>query len=75
MTSAPRGGGGEWKSGQSKGGCMNFIVQISCPARTRGEGVKKSGNFADVINGWPLARDACLIFSFLSMRWRGCKKF
>ena len=50
MTSVPRGGGGV--SGKadkvrelSKGGCVNL--------RTRGKGVKKSKNFADVINGSP----------------------
>ena len=53
MMSASEGGGGSWKSGRSKGGCVNFIVQTSCQARTRGEGVKKSENFADVIDGWP----------------------
>ena len=50
MTSALRGEGA-FKSRHSKqvskGGCVNL--------RTRGEGVRKSGNFADVINGSPLS--------------------
>ena len=51
MTSAPRGGGGvSGKADEgrelSKGGCVNL--------RTGREGVKKSKNFADVINGSPL---------------------
>ena len=29
MMSASEGGGGSWKSGCTKGGCMNFILQIS----------------------------------------------
>ena len=28
MMSALEGGGGSWKSGHSKGGCVNFIQQI-----------------------------------------------
>ena len=51
MTSALRGGGGvpskaDIVSNFSKGGCVNL--------RTRGEGVKKSEIFVDVINGSPL---------------------
>ena len=51
MMSALRGGGGvpskaDIVSNLSKGGCVNF--------RTRGEGVKKSEIFADVLYGSPL---------------------
>ena len=46
-------GGGSWKSGRSKGGCVNFILQISSKCGQGGEGVKKSDNFADVISGCP----------------------
>ena len=50
MTSALRGEGVPSKadivSNLSKGGCVNW--------RTRGEGVKKSENFADVMYGSPL---------------------
>ena len=49
MTSALRGEGvlskADIVSNLSKGGCMNL--------QTRGEGVKKSEIFADVINGSP----------------------
>ena len=54
MMSASEGGGGSWKSGHSKGGCVNCILQISSKCGQGGEGVKKSENFADVINGSPL---------------------
>ena len=53
MTSAPRGeargvsGKADEVKELSKGGCVNL--------RTRGEGVKKSEFFADVINGSPLS--------------------
>ena len=50
LMSASEGGGGSWKSGHSKGGCMNFILQIS----SKWEGVKKPENIADVINGCSL---------------------
>ena len=36
---------GSWKSGRSKGGCINF----SDPNADNGEGVKNSENFADII--------------------------
>ena len=52
MTSALRGEGVPTKadivSNPYKGGCMNL--------QTRGEGVKKSEIFADIINGSPLSR-------------------
>ena len=51
MMSALEGGGGSCKSGRSKGGCMNFILQISSKCGQGEKGVKKSQNFADVING------------------------
>ena len=54
MMSAWEGGGGSWKSGRSKGGRVNFILQISSKYGQGGEGVKKSENFADVINGCSL---------------------
>ena len=54
MMSASEGGGGSWKSGHSKGGCVNFILQISSKCRQGGEGVKKAEKFADVIHGSPL---------------------
>ena len=40
-------------SNLSKGGCVNL--------RTRGEGVKKSENFADVIYGSPLSGQICTV--------------
>ena len=50
MTSALKGVGGPGKADKvrefSKGGCVKM--------RTRGEGVKKSETFADVIYGSPL---------------------
>ena len=49
MTSALQGEGGLGKADEvresSKGSCVKM--------RTRGEGVKKTENFADVINGRP----------------------
>ena len=54
MMSASEGGEGSWKSGRSKGGCVNFILQISSKCGQGGEGVKKAENFADVINGCSL---------------------
>ena len=56
MMSASEGGGGLWKSRRSKGGCVNCIVEISSKCGQGGEGVKKSENFADVINGSPLEK-------------------
>ena len=53
MTYAVDGGegaGNSLKSRQSKRGCMNFIVYISCLMR---QGVQKAKNFADVISVWP----------------------
>ena len=41
MMSASEGGGRSWKSGSSKGGCMNFILYKSVPnADKRGGGQK-----------------------------------
>ena len=55
MMSASEGGGVSWKRGRSKGGCVNFMLQISSKCGQGGEeGVKKSENFADVINGCSL---------------------
>ena len=55
MMSASEGGGKSWKSGRNKGGCVNFILQISSKCGQEGEGVKKSENFADIISeGYPL---------------------
>ena len=48
-----RGGRVLWKSGRSKGGCMNFHYK-SVPNEDKGEGVKKSENFVDILNGCPL---------------------
>ena len=50
MMSASEGGGGSWKSKCSKGGSVNFILQIRSKCGRRGERVKKSENFADVIS-------------------------
>ena len=50
MMSASEGGGGSWKSGRSKGGSVNFILQISSKCGQGWEGVKNPENFADVIN-------------------------
>ena len=50
MMSASKGGKGSLKSGHSKGGCVNFIHK-SVPNADKGEGVEKSENLADVING------------------------
>ena len=45
-------GEGAWKSGRSKGGCGNFTLQISSKCgQGGGRGVKKSQNFAEIING------------------------
>ena len=41
-----RGGSGHGKADKGTGGCVNVTV-------TRGEGVKKSDNFAEVIYGRP----------------------
>ena len=63
MTSAPRGEGGFSEKADevrelSKGSCVNL--------QTRGEGVKKSENFADVINGSPqTARPVSPAFHFI----------
>ena len=61
MTSAPRGGGGvSGKADEvrelSKGGCVNLYYKSVPNADKGGEGVKKSENFADVINGCSLMR-------------------
>ena len=40
MMSASEGGGGSWKSGRSKGGCVNFILQISSKCGQGGRGSK-----------------------------------
>ena len=42
MMSASEGGEGAWKSGRSKGGCVNLIVQNRSKYR-QGEGIKNSG--------------------------------
>ena len=42
MMSASEGGGGSWKSGRSKGGCVNFILQISSKCGQGGEGGSKN---------------------------------
>ena len=56
MMSALEGGRGSCNSGRSKGGCVNFILQINSKCR-QGGGVKKSESFADVINGCSLDSD------------------
>ena len=43
-------GRGTWKRGCSKGGCMNFIVQISSKCE-KGEGIKKSKIVLDILYG------------------------
>ena len=48
MTSTMSGGRGSPKSRQKERGCVNYV-------RDKRGGVEKSGNFADVINGSPLA--------------------
>ena len=45
---------GSWKSRCSKGCCMNFIVGISSKCGRKGEGVKISKIFVDLINESPL---------------------
>ena len=60
MMSASEGGGGSWKSGHSKGGCVNFVVEISSKYGQGWEGVKKSEQFADVINGCSLRARATI---------------
>ena len=40
MMSTSEGGGGSWKSGGSKGGCLHFIVLIRFKCRQRGRGSK-----------------------------------
>ena len=57
MTSALEGGGVHGKADKGNRGCVNVTV-------TRGEGVKKSGNFA-CIEG-PLKRNRYRISIFLS---------
>ena len=52
MMTASEGGHGKANILHSKGGCMNLILQIS--ANRRQGGVKKSENFAGVINGCSL---------------------
>ena len=42
---------GSWKSGRSKVGCVNFMLQIRSNCAQGGEGVKKSEHFADIISG------------------------
>ena len=55
MLSASEGRGGHGKLDiVSKGGCVNFMLQIS--SDKRGRGVKKSKNFVDVISASPLIR-------------------
>ena len=49
------GGGGSWKSGCRKGGCVNLILQISSKCEQR-RGVKESEKFADVINACSLIK-------------------
>ena len=56
MMSASEGGGGSWKCGRSKGGFVNFILQISSKCGQGGRG--KSKNFADVIYGSSRMRSA-----------------
>ena len=51
MTSALEGGGGHGKADEGIGGWVNVTV-------TRGEGVKKSENFADFMYGRPLRLSA-----------------
>ena len=51
MMSASEGGGESWKSGHSKGGCVNFILYKSVPIADMGEGVKEPENLADIISG------------------------
>ena len=57
MMDASEGGGGSLKGGHSKGGCVNFILQISFKCGQREEGVKKAENFVDDINGCSLRED------------------
>ena len=40
MMSASEGGGGSWKSGRSRGGCVNSILQISSKCGQGGRGSK-----------------------------------
>ena len=49
--SASDGGGGSWKSGQSKVGCVNTILKISSEFGQFGERGQKSEYFVDVIYG------------------------
>ena len=44
------------KSGRSKGGCVNLVLQIGPICGQGGEGVKNPENSADVLNGSPLTR-------------------
>ena len=53
MMSASEGG---MEKQRSKGGCVNFILQIS--SKEEGEGIKKAENIADVINGCSLTMSA-----------------
>ena len=54
MMSSSEGERGSWKSRHSKGGCLNFMLQISSKCG-QGEGVKKSQKIANVINVCSLA--------------------
>ena len=53
MMSASEGG---MEKRRSKGGCVNFILQIS--SKEEGEGIKKAENIADVINGCSLTESS-----------------
>ena len=53
--------GGSWKSGRSKGGCVNFILQISSKCGQGGRGSKNPKFCVYIINGSPM--DFFLSFS------------